>query len=758
MPVFPLYGTPFPFSASQGAESDTAPVSHGGTQQIPSGGTIRRRVTRILALPLSAVLVLLFVVAAQEVSSYRDARSTSRSVRSALAVQKLVKALQTERGVTAGVLGGNPSFTPELPPARQRVDRALGELDRLVRDGDVGDDRESRVQQALRRLDGLDSIRAGTDTANAGRQVAFTYYTDRIMGLLSIDLGLEGSADRSLREEAAVLQALQDHTEAAAQERAFLNGVFSAGGFTEGEYVRFAQMRAARQEALDRFERFSTEQAQAGMTDLTRTAAAKLSEHFEQVAISVADGRRLVVNPQSWWSGMATVLDDLDRLQRHVGSHMQLRAHDLQGGVERRLAAIGLLTLAGLATTIHLALVAARSITRPLADLAAEADQVALQRLPEAVRRVQESGDGSEPVPPPPSVRVPVHSTEEIRSVVVALDHLQSAAFGLATDQARQRKHIVESLANLGRRHQNLIRRQLGFITALEHEEMDPQGLANLFELDHLATRMRRNAASLLVLVGASSPRQWSYPIPVGDVIRAAVSDVEEYRRVALRRIDDAYVHGTAVGSIAHLLSELIENGLTFSPPDSEVEVHGRQTPDGYLIAVTDQGVGMPTHDLATANARLRGEGDFLAAPSRFLGHYVVGRLAQETTTDVELLPSPVNGITARVRIPASLLAPGPESSTPSSPAQAAPDGTVDGAATAAAAGLDPDPNRDGVREPLTPRTGTPVLGTLPAPAFPERSSASAEPDRPGTEEPYRRPAPAPAPAPGQHVRSGASP
>jgi hypothetical protein len=253
-------------------------------------------------------------------------------------------------------------------------------------------------------------------------------------------------------------------------------------------------------------------------------------------------------------------------------------------------------------------------------------------------------------------VQVPTRATTEIRSVADALDRLQGAAYQLATEQALQRRRTIESLANLGRRNQNLIRRQLGFITALEHEEIDPSALANLFELDHLATRMRRNAASLLVLVGASSPRQWPTAIPIADVIRAAVSEVEEYRRVVLRRVDDALVLGTGVGSIAHLMSELIENGLTFSPPDSEVEVQGRRLVDSYLIAVTDQGVGMSSEDLQRANGRLRGEEDFIAAPTRFLGHFVVGRLARETGIQVELLPSPVTGVTARVTLPATLL------------------------------------------------------------------------------------------------------
>jgi anti-sigma regulatory factor (Ser/Thr protein kinase) len=244
--------------------------------------------------------------------------------------------------------------------------------------------------------------------------------------------------------------------------------------------------------------------------------------------------------------------------------------------------------------------------------------------------------------------------------VAAALDRVQAVAYSLATEQAMLRRSTSESLANLGRRNQNLLRRQLGFITTLEQQESDPTGLANLFELDHLATRMRRNAESLLVLVGAASPYKWTAPLPIVDVIRAAISEVEEYRRVTLRRVDEAHIHGAAATAIAHMLAELVENGLSFSPPDLDVEVQGRRIGDGYLIAITDQGIGMAPEDMAVANARLRGEGDFVAAPARYLGHFVVGRLASELNIDVQLAQSPVTGVTARVQLPANLFAPPP--------------------------------------------------------------------------------------------------
>ena len=256
-----------------------------------------------------------------------------------------------------------------------------------------------------------------------------------------------------------------------------------------------------------------------------------------------------------------------------------------------------------------------------------------------------------------------------MRSVADALDRVQATAYALATGQAQLRRSTSESLADLGRRNQNLLRRQLGFITRLESEESDPAGLANLFELDHLATRMRRNAESLLVMAGAASPRQWSEPVPVADVIRAAVAEVEQYRRVTLRRVDDTLLSGAAVSGVAHMLAELVENGLSFSSPEVDVEIQGRLIGDRYLIAVIDQGVGMTADELAEANHRLRGDGDFLVAPARFLGHYVVGRLARDLGVAVELTPSPVTGTTARLFLPAALLeTPRPLGAPPETP------------------------------------------------------------------------------------------
>jgi anti-sigma regulatory factor (Ser/Thr protein kinase) len=168
---------------------------------------------------------------------------------------------------------------------------------------------------------------------------------------------------------------------------------------------------------------------------------------------------------------------------------------------------------------------------------------------------------------------------------------------------------------------------------------------------------MRRNAESLLVLAGEASPRPWAQPLTVTDVIRAALSEVEEYRRVTLRRIDQIKVNGSVVAEVAHLLAELVENALSFSPPDSDVEIEGRRTSNGYLIAIVDHGLGMSPEAIAEANVRLSGSASFMAEPTKFLGHYVVGSLAKRHSIDVRLGEAPAAGVVARVLLPAALLA-----------------------------------------------------------------------------------------------------
>lgn len=294
-------------------------------------------------------------------------------------------------------------------------------------------------------------------------------------------------------------------------------------------------------------------------------------------------------------------------------------------------------------------------MTRPLAALVEQANQLADRVLPEAVARIRDGVGTPESAAALPGTARDAQA-DELAEVAAALDRVAATTLRLAVEQAVLRRNSTESLANLGRRNQALVTRQLGFLSGLEQVEHDPGVLANLFELDHLATRMRRNAESILVLVGEPSPRRWERPVAMGDVVRAALGEVEDYRRVVLRQLDEARLDGGAVAEVAHLLAELIENALAASAPDTDVEVFARISAGGYLIAVMDQGRGLTEAELTRANARLTGQESFLVGRDGLLGHYVVGRLAERLGARVRLAPAPVHGVTASVLLPAGLL------------------------------------------------------------------------------------------------------
>src|SRR5262249_35219765 len=152
----------------------------------------------------------------------------------------------------------------------------------------------------------------------------------------------------------------------------------------------------------------------------------------------------------------------------------------------------------------------------------------------------------------------------------------------------------------------------------------DPATLESLFRLDHLTTRMRRNAQSLLVLAGAEQNRMWSPAVPVGDVIRAAVSEIENYSRVELGEVGSVRVQGAVAPDVAHLLAELLENSTMFSPPTTKVMVFGRPYPYGHQIAIVDYGIGMSAEELEAANETLRQHADFDKLSGRMLGFQVV--------------------------------------------------------------------------------------------------------------------------------------
>nr|WP_067816460.1 HAMP domain-containing sensor histidine kinase [Nocardia inohanensis] len=318
---------------------------------------------------------------------------------------------------------------------------------------------------------------------------------------------------------------------------------------------------------------------------------------------------------------------------------------------------IGML-LAGLA----IALVVARSLVVPVRRLRRDALQVAHIDLPQELEVVRAGGVTPEIMP------VDVHTTEEIGQLARAVDDIHSQALHLAAEQARLRLQIGNMFETLSRRSQSLVEQQLSLIEELERDEDDSERLQSLFRLDHLATRMRRNGDNLLVLAGTALRRGHLAPVPLSDMLWSSVSQVEDYQRVEIGTVPDGIVAGEPAVDIEHLLAELIDNALRYSPPSTPVAVSvARAVDGGYLIEITDRGLGMNAEDLQSINDRLASGGEVNVETARRMGLFVVGRLAKRHNITVSLRRTSAMvqqpGITASVHLPGSLVSPAPERS-----------------------------------------------------------------------------------------------
>ncbi|WP_051838779.1 nitrate- and nitrite sensing domain-containing protein [Streptomyces sp. NRRL WC-3742] len=301
----------------------------------------------------------------------------------------------------------------------------------------------------------------------------------------------------------------------------------------------------------------------------------------------------------------------------------------------------------------------ARSMVLGMRTLRSAALEIADHRLPDLVEKLSKTDPDRVDTSVTP---IPLYGKDEIGEVARAFDQVHRQAVELAAEQALLRGNVNAIFTNLSRRSQSLIQRQLALITDLENNEADPDQLENLFKLDHLATRMRRNGENLLVLAGEEAGRRWTTPVPLVDVLRAAASEVEQYERVELSGIPEVEVVGAAVTDLVHLLAELLENATSFSSPQTRVLVNATRLPDGrVLVEIHDKGIGLTADDFAEINEKLAEPPTVDATISRRMGLFVVGRLSQRHDIRVQLRPSGESaGTTSLVMLPPFVTQSGP--------------------------------------------------------------------------------------------------
>jgi hypothetical protein len=413
---------------------------------------------------------------------------------------------------------------------------------------------------------------------------------------------------------------------------------------------------------------------------------------------------------------------ELSRIKTLAGAATQERltsiAQDLKSASNRSMLLYVLAVVLVLALAIGISVPMASSMARSLHRLRDASLEVAERQLPGVVAQLQTARSPDDLHLE--STPVTVASRDEIGQVGEAFNAVHQVAVRTAVEQAALRKSVGDMFMNLARRSQSLLDRQIKLIDQLERAEEDPDALEDLFRLDHLATRMRRNAENLIVLSGAEPARRWGQPVALIRVVRAAIAEVEDYTRVELLPLENLGVMGQAVGDVVHLLAELIENATSFSPPNSKVLISGETLQEGYMLEIEDRGIGMTDSELVSANERLARPPMIDFALDRMLGFYVVGRLAQRYGIRVQLRHSWYGGITALVLLPERMVVregapvlPGPAAQQPAMTQRGPQDGRT-------APNLLPPSTVAPIRTPVFEATRADWFETPPTPAPPQ--------------------------------------
>nr|BEK68291.1 nitrate- and nitrite sensing domain-containing protein [Kitasatospora purpeofusca] len=383
----------------------------------------------------------------------------------------------------------------------------------------------------------------------------------------------------------------------------------------------------------------------------TQAAANGQSQGREAADRAYKEAKESGLTPENWNQAANTHISSLRAtevvlLDDVLDDAANLRDNARFDAILNSLIVIVALILAGVLTGY-----VARSMILGMRTLRSAALDIADHRLPDLVEKLSKTDPERVDTNVTP---IPLYGKDEIGEVARAFDQVHRQAVALAAEQALLRGNVNAIFTNLSRRSQSLIQRQLALITDLENNEADPDQLENLFKLDHLATRMRRNGENLLVLAGEEAGRRWNTPVPLVDVLRAAASEVEQYERVELAGIPEAEVVGAAVTDLVHLLAELLENATTFSSPQTRVLVNATRLPDGrVLVEIHDKGIGLTAEDFAEINEKLAEPPTVDATISRRMGLFVVGRLSQRHDVRVQLRPSGESaGTTSLVMLP----------------------------------------------------------------------------------------------------------
>ncbi|MCW2863153.1 MAG: hypothetical protein JWP48_4861, partial [Actinoallomurus sp.] len=627
-----------------------------------SNWRVRWRLVALILVPTLVAVVLGGLRVSTAVGSAQAYGRLERLAQLGRGVGVLVHEVGAERDLTAGYIAGGRRATQLGSVQHQypKVDAAASSVRAMAAgvDTSYGSQVVASITTMRSRLNSLQYLRSNAIKTQMPAPSVIEVYSESISDLLGFnDILTQGAADPKLAQTARAMAGVSRAKEQASEQRGILYASLVHGSLSTTDLSSIAAARSGEDSGIAAFRDAATPEQRQLYDDTVIGQQVDTYEEFHVRAIALGltgqAAQHLDLDPagsgdaDEWLKAATSKIDLMHAVELRLADDLIAGsdARKSQGTRSAILAAVVVIIV--LLLVLFFTLFVAQSLVRPLRRLRTGALDVAGTRLPDFVRRLRESdveqvGFDVEPID--------VDSTDEIGEVARAFDEVHREAVRLASNEAMLRGNVNAMFVNLSRRSQSLIERQLRLIEDLEQSEQDSGRLDSLFKLDHLATRMRRNCENLLVLGGQEQARRWNKPVPLVDIVRASLSEVEQYERITLRIQDDVSIAGRSVNDLVHLVAELVENSTTFSPEHTKVAVSGHLlSGGGAMLQISDSGVGMSPDELEEANWRLANPPTIDVSVSRRMGLFVVGRLAQRHGIRVELRAALSGGLTAFV-------------------------------------------------------------------------------------------------------------
>ncbi|MEU0370372.1 nitrate- and nitrite sensing domain-containing protein [Streptomyces sp. NPDC006283] len=634
--------------------------------------TIRGRIVTLTVVPVAA-LMLLWSFAMVSVSGDLRALIKVQGVYESFGtpIDTAVGQIQIERRLAAAYLGtgqaGDRDALAALLRQQRQTDRTVTAMREAIGDGERRDDLTGLQRQSVDAMagaaDGLEGLRARVLARKVAWDVAISEYTTFVEPAFDVQSSLTALQAGRLAREGQVVIELVRVREFLSREDAFVAGARAAGALTDRQYDALTATVEDRRVFHRTYVPDLPDDSRRLFTDFERGNEYRALTVGEDALLRAGADRAVEAMAADSWR---TTTDRAVERYMLLCTEAALNAADRGRAYAYRemvkTAGVGLVGLVAVGLSIRLSMVSGRRISRRLEELRDAADVLATQRLPDVMRRLAagEQVDAADAAPPLDFGEAADGRAEadEIAQVGHALNAARLAAVEAAVRQATLRRGVFAVLLNIARRNQALVHRQSTLVDTLERRTDDPDVLEDLFKIDHLTTRMRRHAEGLIILAGGAPGRRWRRPVPVVDVVAAAVGEIEDYTRVVVPPMPAVGVGAEAVADVVHLIAELIENATAFSPPFTQVTMRMAEVSGGFVLEIDDRGLGMDAAELERAHAVLARPGDFDPAQDERLGLYVVGRLAGRHGIKVTLTRSPYGGTTAVVMLPTAVLAP----------------------------------------------------------------------------------------------------